>query len=69
MESFKKMYKTHGLATQKAKRYPVLSQLTAFSETPKYSAEVVDMEEKVSHLKSQYDTEGNIRRFVHAHPS
>jgi hypothetical protein len=40
---------THGLAIQKAKRYPVLSQLMALSETSKYSAAVVEMEEKVNH--------------------
>jgi hypothetical protein len=40
---------TYGLAAQKAKRNPVLSQLMALSETSKYSAEVVEMEEKVSH--------------------
>lgn len=40
---------TYGLATQNAKRYPVLNQLMALSETWKYSAAVVEIDEKVSH--------------------
>jgi hypothetical protein len=40
---------TTGLATQKAKRKPVLIQLMALSETRKYCDAVVDIEEKVSH--------------------
>lgn len=34
---------------QKAKRYPVLSQLIALSETWKYSAAVVEIDANVSH--------------------
>lgn len=40
---------TYGLAAQKANRKPVLIQLMALSETSKYCAAVVEMEEKVSH--------------------
>lgn len=42
---------SHGLAMQKAKRYPVLSQLIALSETWKYSAAVDETEENVSHYR------------------
>lgn len=40
---------TYGLIPQKAKRYPVLIQFMALSETSKYSAAVVEMDEKVNH--------------------
>lgn len=43
---------TIGLIAQNAKRYPVLNQLIALSETPKYSADVVDIAENVSHCEN-----------------
>lgn len=40
---------TDGVDTQKAKRNAVLSQLIVLSDTLKYSADVVEMAENVSH--------------------
>lgn len=42
-------YMVKGVATQKAKRKPVLSQLIAVMEVSKYSAEVVETGAKESH--------------------
>ena len=40
---------TNGVDTQKAKRKAVLSQLIVASDTSKYSADVLEIEENVNH--------------------
>jgi hypothetical protein len=42
---------TYGLTAQNAKRKAVLIQLMALSDTSKYSAAVVEIEEKVNHCE------------------
>lgn len=41
---------TYGVAATKANRAAVLSQFTSLSDTSKYSADVVEIAEKVNHL-------------------
>lgn len=43
------MFGTDGVETQKANKNAVLSQLIVASDTLKYCADVLDIEEKVNH--------------------